>query len=891
MNPPGSTYRLQLHPGFRFEDAIGVLPYLRALGVTHVYSSPQLQAARGSTHGYDVVDHSRPNAELGGEEGHARYCRALGEAGLGQVLDIVPNHMAIPGRENRWWWDVLQNGPASRYAPYFDVTWDSPEAKLRNLVLMPILGDHYGRVLEAGQLVLEREGPVFHVRYFDHVLPIAPRTLRGLLAPPARRIQSDELAFIATAYGRLPYATLTDPASVEERHRDQRVLTAQLARLLEQNPEVGAAIDEEVANINRDVDALDRLLEAQNYRVAYWRTAGRELDYRRFFDINTLAGLRVEDPRVFEESHALVLQWIAAGVVDGLRVDHPDGLLDPEQYFSRLAEATGGAWTVAEKILEADEELPTEWAVAGTTGYEFCNLVGGLFVDPEGETPITNLYRDLTGNDLDYEEAVYRNKRLVLREILAADVTRLAEVFVAVCERHRRHRDYTRWDLTEALREVVACFPVYRSYVRAAEGLVRPADARYVTAAIAAARERRPDLDGELFEFIESLLLLRVANASPLEHDLVMRFQQLTGPAMAKGVEDTTFYRFNRFVALNEVGGNPARFGVTPDQFHRAMEESHARWPHTMRTLSTHDTKRSADVRARLFVLSELAREWCTFAERWVRRFERHWSGEYDPDAAYVLLQALVGAHPLEAPRAAAYMEKASKEAKRRTSWVNPDAEYDQALRGFVERVALDGEFQSALGEFVDSLLWPGRVNSLAQTLLALTAPGVPDVYQGTDLWDLSLVDPDNRRPVDYEVRRRLLAELDQRTPEDLVARADDGAIKLHVIRAALHLRRRHPAAFGSGAAGAYRPLSFEGPEARHCVGFTRGDRVAVLVPRLAARALQRDPRWSPELQCELPRGSWRNRLTGEALEGGTIAGRALLGRFPVALLERVNDV
>src|SRR5690554_5955584 len=421
---------------------------------------------------------------------------------------------------------------------------------------MPILGDHYGRVLEAGQLVLEREGPVFHVRYFDHVLPIAPRTLRGLLAPPARRIQSDELAFIATAYGRLPYATLTDPASVEERHRDQRVLTAQLARLLEQNPEVGAAIDEEVANINRDVDALDRLLEAQNYRVAYWRTAGRELDYRRFFDINTLAGLRVEDPRVFEESHALVLQWIAAGVVDGLRVDHPDGLLDPEQYFSRLAEATGGAWTVAEKILEADEELPTEWAVAGTTGYEFCNLVGGLFVDPEGETPITNLYRDLTGNDLDYEEAVYRNKRLVLREILAADVTRLAEVFVAVCERHRRHRDYTRWDLTEALREVVACFPVYRSYVRAAEGLVRPADARYVTAAIAAARERRPDLDGELFEFIESLLLLRVANASPLEHDLVMRFQQLTGPAMAKGVEDTTFYRFNRLVALNEVGGN-----------------------------------------------------------------------------------------------------------------------------------------------------------------------------------------------------------------------------------------------------------------------------------------------------------------------------------------------
>ncbi len=891
MSPPGSTYRLQLHPGFRFEDAVRVLPYLKALGVTHVYSSPQLQAARGSTHGYDVVDHGRPNAELGGEDGHSHYCRALGEAGLGQVLDIVPNHMAIPGRENRWWWDVLQNGPASRYAPYFDVAWDSAEAKLRNLVLMPILGDHYGRVLEAGQLVLEREGPVFHVRYFDHVLPIAPRTLRGLLAPPARRIQSDELAFIATAYGRLPYATLTDPASVEERHRDQRVLTAQLERLLEWSPEVGAAIDEEVANINHDVDALDRLLEAQNYRVAYWRTAGRELDYRRFFDINTLAGLRVEDPRVFEESHALVLQWIRAGVVDGLRVDHPDGLLDPEQYFARLAEASGGAWTVAEKILESEEELPPEWAVAGTTGYEFCNLVGGLFVDPEGETPITNLYRDLTGNALDYAEAVYRNKRLVLREILAADVNRLAEVFVAVCERHRRHRDYTRWDLTEALREVITRFPVYRSYVRAAEGLVRPSDERYVTAAVTSAREGRPDLDGELFEFIENLLLLRVANAGPLEHDLVMRFQQLTGPAMAKGVEDTTFYRFNRFVALNEVGGNPAHFGVSPARFHSAMEQSQARWPHAMRTLSTHDTKRSADVRARLFVLSELAQEWCAFAERWVRGLEHHWPGEYDPDAAYVLLQALVGAHPLETSRATSYMEKASKEAKRRTSWVNPDTEYDQALRTFVERVALDEEFQRALEELVGELLWPGRVNSLAQTLLALTVPGVPDVYQGTDLWDLSLVDPDNRRPVDYEARRRLLADLDQRTPEALVTRADDGAIKLYVIRAALHLRRRRPDAFRSGAAGAYHPLDFEGSEARHCVGFTRGDRIAVIVPRLAARALRGDPTWSPEVLCRLPRGTWRSWLTAEELDGGAVPGRALLGRLPVALLERLDDV
>src|SRR5690606_12519169 len=400
------------------------------------------------------------------------------------------------------------------------------------------------------------------------------------------------------------------------------------------------------------------------------------------------------------------------------------------------------------------------------------------------------------------------------------------------------------------------------------------ADARYVTAAIAAARERRPDLDGELFEFIESLLLLRVANASPLEHDLVMRFQQLTGPAMAKGVEDTTFYRFNRFVALNEVGGNPARFGVTPDQFHRAMEESHARWPHTMRTLSTHDTKRSGDVRARLFVLSELADEWSDFARRWVGSLSRHWSDpkgttEYDPDAVYVLLQALVGAWPLSVERAAAYMEKATKEAKRRTSWVNPDADYDQALRDFVTRVLRENEpFVEALSGFVRRILWPGRVNSLAQTSIALTAPGVPDIYQGTELWDLSLVDPDNRRPVDYGLRQRLLRELPTLTPERLLARADDGAVKLFVVHEALELRRRRPTAFGAGPPGTYSPIQFHGPDADHCFGFLRGGQVAVIVPRLASRAFAAASIWKPEAHCTTLPGLWRNLLTGEEQRG-----------------------
>lgn len=897
MNRPGATYRLQLHAGFGFDAAVAILPYLRRLGVTHVYSSPLLQAAKGSKHGYDVVDHGRPNAEMGGPEGHARYCAALGEQGLGQVLDIVPNHMAITGPENRWWWDVLQNGPASRYAPYFDVSWDSPEAKLRNLVLMPILGDHYGRVLEAGEIELVRDGAAFLIRYYEHTLPVAPRSLRGVLKPAAERAGSDELEFIARAYGRLPYATLTDEASVQERHRDQTVLFAQLERLLHEQPSVREAIDAEVAAINADVELLHRLLEAQNYRIAYWRTAGRELDYRRFFDINTLVGLRVEDPQVFADTHDLILRWVRQGVIDGLRVDHPDGLRDPEEYFARLAEATGGAWTVAEKILESHEELPGEWAVAGTTGYDFCNLVGGLFVDPAGEEPITALYERLTGNETPYATVVRQSKLLVLREILAADVNRLAEVFVEVCERHRRHRDYTRWDLTEALREVIASFPVYRSYVRAERGLVRPADERYVDEAIARARENRPDLDPELFTFVQNLLLLRVEGAGSAEHELVMRFQQLTGPAMAKGVEDTTFYRYNRFVALNEVGGSPDRFGVSPEEFHRAMERTHERWPETLHTVSTHDTKRSGDVRARLFVLSEVPGEWAQVASRWVEQLARHWPSPedaqeveaYDADAAYVLLQALVGAWPLTEERAAAYMEKASKEAKRRTSWVNPNAAYDRALRQFVRGVLGDAEFVAELEEFVESLLWPGRVNSLAQTLLTLTAPGVPDIYQGTELWDLSLVDPDNRRPVDYPLRQRFLDELEAQSPADLVARADDGAIKLYVIRRALELRRKRPASFGPGASGAYRVLAFDGPDAGRCLGFTRGSDVAVVVPRLASRAFRQRRDWRPEAICELPPGTWRNGLTGTSWEGGRRELGQLLGELPVGLFERVD--
>jgi (1->4)-alpha-D-glucan 1-alpha-D-glucosylmutase len=885
-----------------------VVGYLAELGVSHVYLSPVLQAAPGSTHGYDVVDHSRPSDQLGGAEGHCRLVAALGGAGLGQVLDIVPNHMAIGGPENRWWWDVLENGPSSLWASHFDVTWDPPEEKLRNTVLIPILGDHYGRVLDAGQITLAHDRGTFTVHYFDHVLPVAPRSLSGLLAAAARAAGSDDLAFISTALRRLPLASRTDPASMAERHRDTRVLRRQLCRLLAERPEVGGAIAAEVARVNADVDALDELLDAQNYRVAYWRTAGHELGYRRFFDINTLVGLRVEDEETFADTHELILGWVGDGVVDGLRVDHPDGLRDPEQYLTRLAGAAPGTWIVAEKILEPGEELPEAWPVAGTTGYDRLAVIGGLFVDPAGEPGLTEGYGRLTGSPTDWAAVVRSAKELVVHDILAADVTRLTALLVEICELRREQRDRTRHELHEALQELLVAFPVYRTYVRAEVGVVRETDVDRVAEAVRIVGDRRPDIDPDLLTFLSDLLVLRLDDAGHLEHELVMRFQQLTGPAMAKGVEDTAFYRFTRLLSLNEVGCDPGRFGVPPDRFHAANLRVHERWPTTMTTLSTHDTKRSADVRARLHLLSEVPSAWVAACERWTARTMGLWpGGAADRPTQYLLFQTLVGAWPLDEDRAVAYLAKATREAKVATSWTSPDSSFDAARDAYVRAVLASGEVMAEVAAFVAPLVAPGRVNALAQVALALTAPGVPDVYQGDELWDLSLVDPDNRRPVDFAGRRARLAELVEPPgldAEAVLARDDEGLPKLRVVREALHLRRRRPEAFGPGPAGAYVPLTVRGSAAAHATGFTRGARVAVVVPRLVVGLVAgRDPSelgaippgpnpargaWGDTVVA-LPPGRWTDVITGAAVAGGDVAVEALLHRFPVALLERAD--
>ncbi|HEX5431854.1 MAG TPA: malto-oligosyltrehalose synthase, partial [Bryobacteraceae bacterium] len=751
MSAPRSTYRLQFHADFDFDAASAIVDYLRDLGISHVYCSPYLQAAPHSTHGYDTVDYHRVNRELGGEAGRSRFLRKLRESGLGQVLDIVPNHMAIAGRENAWWWDTLENGTSSRYAPYFDIDWNAPEERLRNKILLPLLEDHSGRVIEAGKLKLERCGGAFVVRYGDHTFPIAPESMAPLLAQCAHRRGSRELGFLADALARLPAPSQGDWNSLMAHHRNKETIRELLERLCSEHPDLAASIDSTLQEVNGNPDELDELLLRQNYRLSRWHTAARELVYRRFFDINTLVGIHAEDERVFADTHELILQWLGDGSLDGVRVDHPDGLRDPEQYFHRLRDAAPQAWIVAEKILQEGERLPSSWEICGTTGYDFLNLAGGLFIDPHGEAPLNELYREFTGEPVDFAAVAREKKALVVREILGSDINRITALLVQICEGHRDYRDYTRHELHEAIREIVASFPVYRSYVRANAGSISAFDIEVISKAVDAARDARPDLDQRLFEFIRDILLLR--ERGPSERELVMRFQQITAAVMAKGVEDTAFYSYLRLVSLNEVGGNPGRFGTPVEEFHRWCREMQKCSPFTLLATSTHDTKRSEGARLRIGLLSEIPAAWADAVSRWSAANARYKTGDFpDRKTEYLLYQTLVGAWPISEQRLSEYMRKALREAKERTSWTEPNAAFEEALNGFIVSVLGDQEFLADFEQFLAPLIEPARTTSLALNLLKLAAPGIPDIYQGAELWELSLVDPDNRRPVDYDL-------------------------------------------------------------------------------------------------------------------------------------------
>ncbi len=880
---PRSTYRLQLHAGFKFDDAIEVASYLKELGISHVYSSPYLQAAPGSMHGYDVVDHEKVNEELGGEEGHRRFCERLKQLGLGQVLDIVPNHMAT-GPENRCWWDVLENGPSSRYALWFDIDWHSDEVKLQNKVLIPVLGDQYGQVLSANQLQIEQQCGQFCLRYFDEAFPLAPRSVAIPLAKAARIAGNATLNFIADSLSRLPAPESAERETVLSRHRDKAVIYELLRRLCGEQSAIAGAIGEAVDALNRDPDALDEVLNLQHYRLAYWRTADQELGYRRFFDVNSLIGLRVERQEVFDATHERVLRWVEEGVLDGVRVDHPDGLRDPQQYFDRLRRRAPEAWIIAEKILEQGEALRSDWPVEGTSGYDFLNVCNELLVHGPGLEQLTEVYREFTGESLAFDVLARSLKLNVEREALGSDVNRLTSIFVEVCENNRDRRDYTRAEIRRAVREIASCFGVYRTYVVPSRDQVTYEDRARIEEAVAEAKVGRPDLDPGLLDFIGDVLALRARGA--LESEFLLRFQQFTSPVMAKGVEDTAFYCYNRMIGLNEVGGSPDRNGVTLAEFHAYCAQLQAGHPQSMNTLATHDTKRGDDARARLAVLTEIPDGWKATLNRWAESNARFKVGNYpDRNTEYFLYQTIVGAWPIGRDPMKAYMEKAAREAKQQTSWTQQNKEFEDALNSFIDSILGSEEFVASVDRFVAQVLLPGRTNSLAQTLLKLTAPGVPDTYQGGELWDLRLVDPDNRVPVDYRVRREMLAWLKAgRSVEEIMSRMDCGLPKMWVTHRLLELRQSRPEWFGENAA--YVPIVATGAKAEHVIAYRRGGNVLTCVSRWNAL---RAGDWG-ETSLEVPGGRWKNELTGEEFDGGRVQIDEMLRRFPVALWTRQSE-
>ena len=949
---PRATYRLQLSHEFRFEDAEPLVPYLDALGVSHVYCSPYLKARVGSPHGYDVVDHNAINPEIGDRAALERFQAALDRAGMGHILDMVPNHMAVTGREHEWWLDILENGEASSFAGYFDIDWQPLKEGLRDKVLLPVLGDHYGNVLEDGAMKLRFDDlqGTFSVEYFEHVFPIDPREYPRVLSAHLELLRSRlpvddpsllEFESLITAFGNLPSRRSLDDGSRRVRERDQRLLKRRLAELSAAAPDVHRYIAESLRVFNgdsrypADTARLHRLLEAQAYRLAYWRVASYDINYRRFFDINHLASLRMENEEVFEATHVLVFELLASSMLQGLRIDHPDGLYDPRGYFRALQARAGlessamdGAsklplYLLAEKILADGEDLRGDWPIHGTTGYEFADLVNRFLVLPDGLAELGRVYDDFVGQRMCYEDILYRSKRLIMQTSLASELNVLASELDRLAEEDPRTRDFGLEGLRNALLETVACFPVYRTYI--VDGQVSDEDARIIDQAVGAARGRSEAADTSVFEFLRDVLLNRSAAGRDEEArervaSFGMRLQQFTSPVAAKGMEDTAFYRYARLLSLNEVGGNPGGPAISAGALHEANAKRLSHWPHSMLASSTHDTKRSEDVRARLAVLSELCDEWRQRAAAWSEINAPHRDPAVDRNTEYFLYQTLVGVWPLGGrplseedgaelrDRLAGYMNKAVREAKQRTSWINPDERYEGAVQAFVEALLdprANGAFMEDFLPFQRRVARLGLFNSVTQLMLKLTCPGVPDIYQGNELWRFDLVDPDNRRPVDFTGRMELLERVraecrDGRGGpliEEMARDIEDGRLKLFLTWRALEVRRQHR---GILERGEYVPLRVQGDLSRQVFAFARvhdGKIVVVAVLRWFA-ALVRSAEgaldaWRfAETSLELPGGDydWSDGLTGEPLlmSAGADAGMrasVLFGPLPVALL------
>ncbi len=929
---PRSTYRLQLNREFTFSKARSIISYLADLGISHCYTSPFLSAGKDSPHGYDICSFTRINPELGGDTEYYLFVQELSRNRMGHILDFVPNHMGIADAKNIWWQDVLENGRCSPYSEFFDIEWNPAKAELKGKILLPILADQYGVVLEQGDLHLDFREGTFFIKYFDHHLPVNPESAPIVLARNLENLQQEvpeddshlqEFLSIITALNHLPGGAKTAPEKIEERIREKTVNRDRLQRLWEESPRIRGHIQTNLKAFNGVVgqpdsfDSLHQLLEQQIYRLSNWRTAAHEINYRRFFDINELAGIHMENPEVFQQTHSLILKLIGEGKISGLRLDHIDGLFNPAAYFNRLQEEVlfeyvvqnkqlshrnpklikemvsqwrrtesendpAGSvqrpmYLVIEKILTGAESLPEHWAIHGTSGYDFMNDLNGLFVDASNEKKFSKIYSRFTGITAPFAEIAYHSKKLIMQTALTSELNVLVRALNIISEDDRRYRDFTLNSLREALGEVVACFPIYRTYIDS-EGS-NPNDCETLEKSIARAKSLNPAMESTIFDFIKNTVLLDMEGTDSDKkdknrRDFIMKLQQFTGPVQAKGLEDTAFYRYNRLISLNEVGGQPQRFGLSVSGFHARNHKRQKTWPHTMTATATHDHKRGEDARARINILSEIPDDWRKIIRRWalLNRSKRSLvDGEYAPDRndEYLFYQTLVGMWPPDADlslenvktRLILYMQKAGKEAKVHTSWINPNNAYDEAVEKFIGKVLKPSKSNRFLDSFIvfhERVSRMGAINSLAQVLIKITSPGIPDTYQGCELWDWSLVDPDNRQPVDFDHRKRLLQNLEPLlavpSPLDAGSRTRDllqmldlwenGKIKMFVTACCLRLRKNHPELFLEGD---YLPLTVTGEHADHVVAFARQNHEKLsitIAPRRVAHLMEPELKW-----------------------------------------------
>lgn len=932
MRIPVATYRLQFNPGFGFTAAQDIVGYLAMLGVSDIYASPIFKARSGSTHGYDVVDQNQLNPELGTEQDFEQLVERLHDRGMGWLQDIVPNHMAYDG-QNHYLMDVLEHGSESDYFDYFDIEWETSYEEIDGRVLAPLLGDFYDRCLERGEIQLTYDRAGLSVCYYGLKFPIRIESYGRFLSHNIKRLveqlgKEDRTYIKVSGLLYLVKDSFSDLTG-QQRREQTRFVKELLWELYQDNADIQTFIQQNLETFNgtpgqpESFNLLDELLSDQFYRLAFWKVGAEELNYRRFFTVNELICLKVDDPNVFEQTHTLIRSLVHSGKVNGLRIDHIDGLYDPTEYLERLRHTMGDAYIVIEKILELEEELPKSWPIQGTSGYEFLNYVNGLFCQSDNESDFTRLYHQLTGETIPYQDLFLAKKRLMAETNLVGDIDNLARFLKRISSQYRYGRDLTLYGLRTAIEEVLIAFPIYCTYIN--EDGVTERALHYIRIAIDRARQQIPQLVTEL-NLIEKFLRLEYEDSLPVEEraqwlHFVMRLQQFTGPIMAKGIEDTLFYSYNRLISLNEVGGAPEQFGIPPRQFHKFNEQQQTRWPHAMNATSTHDTKRSEDVRARLNVLSEIPQEWEAKLQTWRSLNSSHKRVVNDqvvPDAndEYFLYQTLVGAMPFEtgdlsefAERITQYVVKAVREAKVHTAWLRPDTDYEdgfvafsQALLASPEAANNNATFLKELTAFKQRVADYGIYNSLSQTLLKMMSPGVPDIYQGNEMWDFSLVDPDNRRPVDYGYRRHMLSEIKrdwQNSPAELLPNLleyrQDGRIKLFVVHRSLGLRHQYAELFSQGS---YLPLAAHGTYEDNIIAFARqwqNKTVVAIAPRFLTHVTEPGAYpigqvWQDTTLTLPAEGTWYDWFCDRTLDlSADVHLSELLSEFPLALL--IKDV